>query len=94
VPKFILSPENIAVRISDITYILPVTEQTTNCQFTCGLSSGKEIVFKYMFKMYKETKQDLLRKIINIRYDILKLINDNEDIKEILPPIKLIKNEK
>jgi hypothetical protein len=92
--KFILSPANIAIRISDISFVNPVLSDTTNFQFTVGLSSGKEIVFKYMFRNYNETKDDLLKKVNNIRYEILTLINDGIPIKEMLPSIKLTKNEK
>lgn len=99
-PKVILSPNGVAVVLDKITTISEVymTWGGSNIGYN-GLNFRitditKEYTdFSYLYAKYSEDKDTLLKKVQNIRAEILKLINDGVEVKEINGGINLKKEE-
>jgi len=105
-PKVILSPDGAAIVLDKISYVGTVytthdrgykpTGYSFAIQYEYGKSSKSgftlEYLFNYTFQKYAEDAETLLKKVQNIRNEILKMMNNGVEVKEVLCSIQLKKN--
>ncbi len=92
--KIILNPDGQAVNLDDIRYVSTVHVNDNLYYFDMkykGLGDNT-MTFVYRFSQYNDSKEDLLNKVKNIRMEILKRMNDGENVTEVLGGINLKKN--
>lgn len=91
----VICPQGWAVNLSDIRLIGPVElDGNTHYKFTLYHKSlDKKHNFWYGLDSYADNRDELLVKIQNIRYEIIKLMNNGREVKQISATIKLKKKD-
>lgn len=83
------------LKLDDIRTISPVENHThnnvlTHYKFTLYYKhTDKSHVFYYKLADFSDSKEELLIKVQNIRYEIIKLMNGGREVKPISAIIKL-----
>ena len=97
-PKAILSPDGVAVVLDKIVSIDPVLfnygrgPEYNFYYFEINMLNGKMHRFTYQIRKYADGKDELLTKIENIRMEILKMMNNSIEVRELLGAINLRKD--
>ena len=95
IDKVIICPQGWMINLDDIRTIGPVENHNTNSKlshykFTLYYKhQDKSNNFYYKLEDFSDSKEELLIKVQNIRYEIIKLMNDGRDVKPISAIIKL-----
>lgn len=95
--KIILTPSGIAVNLNSIRRVNLVQTDENCCYFELyynGMDSDASITFAYKYSLYSDSKDDLYSKVKNIRAEILRRMNDGDEVTEVLGGINLKKDGK
>ena len=101
-PEIILTPNGDAIVLKTISYVSAVIDNSghdnikwDSCYFTVHFGpKPTEYAFSYYYNQYSDDKKTLFAKVQNIRKELLKMLNDGMDAKEINGGINLKKNDK
>ena len=101
-PNVILTPQGDAIVLSTISFVGDVCDDSghDNANWNCCYfrvyygPKATEYVFAYPYKKYTDTKEVLTAKVRNIRNELLKMLNNGIDAKEINAGINLKKDVK
>lgn len=91
--KLILCPEGYGVNLKYAVSVSIVKAEPDRVKFHIDLVNGKQEHFLYPYNRYDEPKDELFKKVANIREIILKMINEGEQPKEVLGNINLKKHD-
>ena len=93
--KIILTPDGEAIDLTSVRRVSTVMRGSTMCTFEMyykGLNSDTTYTFKYSNFAYSDSPDDLYSKVKNIRTEILKRMNDGEEVTEVFGGINLKKD--
>jgi hypothetical protein len=93
--KVILNPKGEAIDLSSVRRVTVVTKDTNDCWFEMyykGLDGNCSLIFRYVYAVYSDSKDDLYSKVKNIRSEILRRMNDGDEVTEVLGGINLKKD--
>jgi hypothetical protein len=97
IDKVVICPQGWMINVDDIRTIGPVEAHThnnvhTHYKFTLYYKYlDKSHNFYYKLTDFSDSKEELLIKVQNIRYEIIKLMNGGREVKPISAIIKLNK---
>jgi len=100
--EFIHTPGGDAIRLSTVYHVSKVVHSEgynnqhhlDGCYFNITYGpKGDEAQFYYRYSNYIEDRETLMKKIENLRMDILKLMNNGVEVKPVNSAIKLKKKD-
>ena len=99
-PDIILTPNGDAIVLKTISFVGAVIDNSghdnikwDHCYFTVHFGPTKtEYPFAYYYKQYSDDHNTLLAKVKNIRNELLKMLNNGTEAKEINAGINLKKD--